>query len=291
MIQEHLLYVLAQTDNPEVDETLGQLSELTLADWLTAAGIIVGGVLIGILLRSLTKRALSGKGQLVSKLIGRLVFGVIVALGFVYALNQVGVSIGPLLGLLGLFGLAIALAFQDVLGNFIAGIMLSLQRPFKVGDEITTSDYQGKVEDVSLRVTTLRTFDGVRVYIPNSTVWQEPIENQTQFDVRRTTLALGVGYDSDLDSTQQLILDTVRGVEGVVDDPEPQAFVHEFADSSINSAVRFWHDSNKATEWKVTDEVSRSLKRALDAAGVEIPFPQVVLHVEEVPQALLDRNA
>ena len=274
---------IAQSESPDVEETLSELSALTAADWLIAGSIVVGAFLIGWILRRLTSRALAGQGPLISRLVGRLVFGLVLAFGFVYALNQVGVSIGPLLGLLGLLGLALALAFQEVLANFIAGIMLSVQRPFRVGDEIRTSGYEGVVEDVSLRTTTLRTFDGVQVYIPNSEVWKNAIENSTETSLRRTTLALGVSYSDDLDAAQRLILDTLSSVDGVVAEPAPQAFVHEFGDSSINFAVRFWHESGIADEWKVRDEAARRLKRDLDDAGVEIPFPQLDLHVQRLP--------
>ncbi len=265
---------------------MNELSLLTAADWLIAGAIVVGAVVIGLALRAVTSKVLAGKGPLLSRLVGRIVFGLVLAFGLVYALNQVGVSIGPLLGLLGLFGLALALAFQEVLGNFIAGIMLSAQRPFRVGDEIRSSGYEGVVEDVSLRTTTLRTFDGVQVYIPNNEVWTNAIENSTETDLRRTTLALGVGYDDDLDAAQKLILETVTGTDGVAGDPAPQALVHEFGDSSINYAVRFWHASPVAQEWKVRDEVARRLKRALDEAGYEIPFPQLDLHVQAVESEL-----
>lgn len=278
--------LVAQTETPDVEETFNELSQLTATDWLIAGAIVVAAVAIGFLIRVAISRALSSRGQLVSRLVGRLAFGLVVALGFVYALNQVGVSIGPVLGLLGLLGLALALALQEVLGNFIAGIMLSLQRPFRVGDEIRTSDYEGTVKDVSLRTTTVHTFDGVQAYIPNNEVWTNAIENSTETGLRRTTLSLGVSYDTDLDSAQALILETVRALDEVADEPAPQALVHEFGDSSINYAVRFWHESPIATEWRVRDQTARALKRALDEAGVEIPFPQLDLHVQEVPADL-----
>ncbi len=192
--------VFAQTD-PAADDTIGQLGRLSAADWIVAASIIVGAVAFGLILRTVTSRLLTERsGPLVAQLVSRLVFALLLAIGFVYALNFVGVSIGPLLGLLGLLGLAFALAFQEVLGNFIAGIMLSLQRPFRIGDEIRTAGYDGTVEEVSLRSTTIRTFDGVQVFVPNSTVWEEPIENHTTLGARRTTIEMGVGYDSDLDA-------------------------------------------------------------------------------------------
>lgn len=273
-------FAVAQ-DETNVDDALAEISGLTATDWLVAGSIILAALLVGWILRTAIGRVLSPRtGPLVAKLVGRLVFAGVFAFGLVYALNQVGVSMGPLLGLLGLLGLAMALAFQDVLSNFIAGVMLSLRRPFRVGDEISSSGYDGKVEDVNLRSTTLTTFDGTRVFIPNSTVWQEPIENWTATGSRRTTLAIGVGYDSDLDSVQTTMLTALRSVEAVRDEPGPEAFVEEFGDNSINFAIRFWHDAGIASEWKTRDVVARRMKEELDRAGVEIPFPQVVLHVD-----------
>lgn len=273
-----MITFFAQTDSG-AEDALEELASLTLQDWLWAGGIVVVGGLIAWLARSLFVRLLKDRaGTLVAKLIGRVAAFVVLALALVYALNQVGVSIGPLLGLLGLAGLALALALQDVLANFIAGVMISLKRPFRVGDQIGTADHEGTVEDVSLRVVTLRTFDGVEVFIPNSTVWDEPLRNFTSLGGRRTELAVGVGYATDLDEAQRVLLEAMKGVDGVRDEPAPAAFVHEFGDSSINFAVRFWHDPHVAEEWAVRDELARRIKRDLDRAGIEIPFPQIVLH-------------
>jgi small conductance mechanosensitive channel len=262
------------------EETLAELSRLTASDWLLAGAIVVGSIIVGLLVRFVILRLLEGRsGPLVANLIARTVFVVILVIGFVYALGEVGVSIGPLFGLLGLLGLALALAFQDVLSNLIAGVMLSIQRPFRVGDEIKTGGYNGTVVDVNLRTMTMRTFDGVRVFIPNATVWADPIENFTSGGSRRTTLEIGVGYDSDLDAVKKILLDTMGLVEGINSDPVPRALVHEFGDNSINFAVRFWHAPGIADEWEVRDVLARRIKDELDRAGVDIPFPQVVLHM------------
>lgn len=281
-----MFLLLAQADqtqpSPPVEDTLEELARLTATDWLVAASIIVGAAIVGVLLRSLTIRVLRPRsGPLVAKLLGRLGLALIVAVGVVYALNQVGVSIGPVLGLLGLLGLALALALQEVLQNFIAGVMLSLQRPFRVGDQIRTGGYEGVVEDVTLRSVTLRTYDGVRVFVPNATVWDEPIENATTLGGRRTTLTVGVGYGSDLDKAQTVLLEAAASVEGVRDEPMPQALVNEFGDSSVNFAVRFWHDPDIASEWEVRDRLARTVKMRLDEEGIEIPFPQLVLHRDD----------
>lgn len=270
---------LAQTNPIPTEESFEELTRLTAADWLVAGAIIVGAILLGIIVRMLTVRSLTGRaGHLISRLVGRIMLALIVAIGVVYALNEVGVSMGPLLGLLGLAGLALALAFQDVLENVIAGVMLSLRRPFRIGEQVKTADYEGTVQDVSLRSVTMDTFDGVRVIIPNATVWDGAIENLTMLGARRTEIALGVAYDTDLDKVQERIIETVAGVGGVKDDPGPLAMVHEFGESSINFAVMFWHDPSAADEWLVRDQVARRLKREMDDAGVVIPFPQLVVH-------------
>ena len=255
---------------------MDQLTELSATDWLVAGSIVLGAFLVGMVLKRLTTRVVEPHGLLLARLLGRFALAGTLAVGLVYALNRINVAIAPLLGFLGLFGLAFALAFQEVLGNFIAGVMLSIRRPFKAGDEVSTSGYEGRVEDVNLRTTTLRLFDGVEAYIPNSMIWSNPIENFTARQIRRTTLDIGVGYGTDLDAARALLVDTLDAIDQIERDPRPQAFVHEFGESSINIALMFWHSSDIASQWEVRDRVARDVKEALDDAGVEIPFPHVV---------------
>ncbi|NNF09066.1 MAG: mechanosensitive ion channel family protein, partial [Acidimicrobiia bacterium] len=199
--------------------------------------------------------------------------------GLIYALGQVGVSLAPLLGIAGLFGLAFALAFQDVLANFVAGVFLAARRPFSQGDEIVTGDLSGMVEDIQLRALTLRTYDGQRVYVPNSMVWSNPIVNRTELGKTRTTLAVGVAYDTDLAAAHDVLMEALHSVDGVLDDPAPQARALEFGDSSINFALLFWHEAPKAQEWRVRHEVALEVKARLDEAAIEIPFPQRVVEL------------
>lgn len=279
--------MISLQNTPDTGSAIAQLEGLELADWLWAGGLLAGAILLGILARRFIARvAERHTGTFIARLLGRFAAALIFAIGLIYSLNQLGVSIGPLLGLLGLAGLAIALAFQDIFENVIAGILMSVRRPFEAGDQISTNGFEGTVEDINLRVVSLRTYDGVRVFVPNASVWSNPVVNYTHFDQRRTTLDVGVGYESDLDAVQSAIIETVGSIEGVADEPPPQAMVHEFGDSSINFAVRFWHGPRIADMWKTRDEVARALKQRLDADGIDIPFPQRVLHVESVPASL-----
>lgn len=273
--------MLAQSQTEGFDE----LAALTLSDWLWAGGLVLGSIIIAVVASRLIYRSTHERlTPIVARLVARVVASVIFIMGVVYALAQVGVSIAPLLGLVGLFGLALAFAFQEVLENFIAGIFLSVRRPFNVNDEITTADHEGRVEDIKLRALTLTTYSGERVYIPNATVWGSPIINHTELGNRRTTLAVGVGYDTDLERAEQVLLEAMGTVDGVLDEPAPQAYAHEFGDSSINYALRFWHQASISEEWKVRNSVAKSVKSALDDAGIEIPFPQrVIAHLNQSP--------
>lgn len=279
--------LLAQSDGTN---TLEELGALTAADWLWAGGLIVGAVLAAFIVRQIVTRVASKRlSPLLAQLLARIGAALVFIFGTIYALQQVGVSLGPLLGLLGLFGLAFAFAFQEVLENFIAGFFLSARRPFAQGDEITTSDFQGFVEDISLRELTLRTYDGELVYVPNSSVWQNPIVNHTQREKTRTTVDVGVAYDTDLAEASEVLLTTIKGVEGVAAEPAPQAYAHNFGDSSIDFALRFWHDSGIAEEWRVRDQVVQAVHAALNERGIEIPFPQRVLSLSRDAASLMDR--
>jgi small-conductance mechanosensitive channel len=272
-----LIGLLAATET-DTAETLEQLGALTLSDWLWAGGLTLASLVAAFMAYRIVQRLAAAQlVPFVARLVARLVAIVVFIFGFFYAMQQVGVSLAPFLGVIGLLGLALAFAFQEVLENFIAGVFLSARRPFSQGDEISTAGHEGVIEDISLREVTMRTYDGERVFIPNASVWQNPIVNHTRLKVRRTTLAVGVAYASHLDSVAELLAETLADVEGVHDTPHPEAYAYEFADSSINFALRFWHDAGIADEWAVRDRVLRAVHAALNDAGIEIPFPQRVV--------------
>ena len=274
-LQTMRLLAAAQADPADPVEQLGSL---TATDWIWAAGLTIGALVAAVVGRRLVLRLSAGRlAPFAANLVARLAAIVIFFVGFFYAMQQVGVSVAPLVGLLGLFGLALAFAFQEVLENFIAGFFLSARRPFSQGDEITTADLEGVVEDISLRELTMRTYDGELVYIPNGLVWKNPIVNHTARSQRRTSLAIGVGYDSSLEEAKQILEATLAATEGVAADPKPQALAYEFGDSSINYSLRFWHDAGIADEWTVRDRVLTACHVALNDAGIDIPFPQRVI--------------
>ena len=248
--------------------------------WWVAGGILVLTVAGAVLARAALPRALdrSEPGRVLGRQLGRVLSVVVVVVGVVWALSVLGVAIGPLVGALGLTGVAVAFAAQDILQNFIAGILIQIRRPFRVGDQVTLMEYDGTVRDVDMRAVRVLTFDGLDVVLPAKEVLGHAIVNHTRTPRRRTTLEVGVRYDTDLERARAVMLEAATSVEGVMAEPEVLVWVREFADSAIVLDLMYWHAPDIATLRRVRSEVAVAVKVALDAGGIEIPFPQRVLH-------------
>ncbi|MEO8823801.1 MAG: mechanosensitive ion channel [Ginsengibacter sp.] len=186
-------------------------------------------------------------------------------------LNKAVVSI---LAGLGVAGLAIALAFQDIAANFISGIFISIRKPMHVGDIVKLSDFMGKVEEINLRDTVLRTFQGQMVIIPNKSVFQNPIENYSMLGKRRMDLKIGVSYGDDLEKVKKITMEAIRGLQGLSNSDEATMFYTEFGDSSINYVLRMWIDSVNQPEFlEAGSQAIIRIKRAYDENDISIPFP------------------
>ena len=186
-------------------------------------------------------------------------------------------AMAPLLGALGIAGIALAFALRDILENFVAGLLLQIRRPFDKGDQIVTGDYEGTVREVNARSVVVDTPAGEQVVVPSAELINQPIVNLTAHPVRRTTLEVGVAYATDLDRAKEVIEEALAGIAGVAPSPPAETRVFQFGESSIDIAVRYWHEPRISTMWEVRDEVARAVKRSFDEAGIEIPFPQRVL--------------
>ncbi len=197
----------------------------------------------------------------------------IIVLGIVLALEQVNFNVTGFVAGLGIAGFTIGFALQDISKNFISGILMLLQQPFQVGDAVEISDYEGKVIDITLRDTVVLTWDGEVVILPNSNVYSNPIKNFTGLKNRRRIIQVGVGYEVDLKKAQQVILDSVRSVEGVLSDPEPMVLAKEFGDSSINLLAYFWVDQTQNSIIKVPSDAILAIKEAAQREGINIPYP------------------
>src|SRR4051794_10150402 len=212
---------------------------LTWWDWAAAAIIVVVAYTIGRLLRMVLTRAAHrhDSEHAAAEVVGRIAGSIVLIGGLIYALGTVGVRLGPLVGALGIGGLAIAFAAQSILANFLASVILQLRRPFRRGDQIRTGECEGTVEDVNFRTVILRTVDGERVFVPCAEVLSKPITNHTALGRRRTTLDIGISYDADLDQACRVVKHAVASADGVLEHPPAEVWVESFGDSAVNVAV------------------------------------------------------
>ena len=267
---------------------------VTTWDWVHAGIIATVTVSLCVVARSAVGRVRRGDAErVVLRLIERVVVYLVVAVGFLYTLGALRVQLGPLLGALGIGGIALAFAMQDTLQNLVAGIILQARRPFRRGDQVLIDKYEGVVEDVDLRNVSLVTFDGLNVFLPNKTVLENPIVNYTRTPTRRTQLEVGVAYGTDLARAQQVLVEAASRTPGVERSPAPAAWVKEFGESSVTFVVLFWHSVNRTGIWQARSNVATAVHTALDEAGVVIPFPQRIVQIqsddEAVPRVLATR--
>lgn len=203
--------------------------------------------------------------------------------GILIAMSIVVPSVTPanILAVLGLGSVAVGFAFKDIFENFLAGMLIMLRKPMRIGDMIECQDVAGRVENISLRDTHLRHLSNELVVVPNSFLFKNPVKILTDETQRRYSVTVGVGYDVDLDAAAAVIEKAVRSVEGVDADKRIDVFATEFGDSSMNFTVRWWAGSRPIDMHRTRDGVVRMLKRALDEAGMEIPFPYRTLTFKE----------
>ncbi|MEM6438632.1 MAG: mechanosensitive ion channel family protein [Pseudomonadota bacterium] len=203
------------------------------------------------------------------------------------------VTPGRLLTALGLGSIAIGFAFKDIFENFFAGLLILVREPFDIGDHIATDELEGQVEAITIRDTRIRRTDGQLVVAPNAALFQTPVTVRTNAEHRRATVICGVSYDADVDEARAVIEKAVRQVDSVRDDvKDVQVFAHGFGASSIDFEIAWWTGSRPIDIRASRDEVVAAVKRALDEAGIEIPFPQRTLTFKgAAPVALEERSA
>lgn len=224
--------------------------------------------------------ALIGKTTLrpsLKNLIDTLVKLLIWIIGLMVALMVVlpGLTPASLIAGLGIGAVAIGFAFQDIFENFLAGVLIMLREKMRIGDVIECEGIKGKVEHITLRETHVRKLSGELTIVPNSMIFKNPVEILTDENMRRHEVVAGVSYDTDLDHASEVIRKSVEAVEGIDTDKGIDIFATTFNSSSVDFLVR-WHAGSKPRDmWESTDKVVRAIKRGLDDAGIEIPFPYV----------------
>lgn len=258
------------------------LHGLTAWDWLHAGLIVAVTIVFSQIIRRFTLRIFGSHAHRpAARITARFAAYLICVAGLVYALNALRVQVGPLIGALGIGGIALAFALQDILQNLVAGIILQAKRPIRHGDQIEVGEYQGTVLDIDLRNVMVRTFDGLDVYLPNRTVLDGPIVNYTISPTRRLSLEIGLSYEADLEIARQCLLDSVSSVPSVLGDPAPSAWVTGFGDSAVEFAVLFWYSVAEHTFWEVRSAAAVAVMEALRRAGIDVPYPQRTLSIDK----------
>ena len=174
--------------------------------------------------------------------------------------------------------LAIGFAMQDVLKNFVAGVFIFTEKPFKIGDWIEWEDNSGVVEDISLRITRLRTFDNELLTVPNSQLTDSVVKNPVDANKLRLKFVFGIGYDDDVEAATDIILEEARAHDGIMDDPEPSVRLTELGDSSVGLQSRIWiANPSRADFVRTRGEYVRRVKARFDERGIDIPYPHRTL--------------
>ncbi|OGX90388.1 mechanosensitive ion channel family protein [Hymenobacter coccineus] len=250
-------------------------------------GVVVFVVFIFIArgVKSLVERLLENREQSVSLklLLSRLSYVATLILGVLVTVTIMVPSFTPasLLSALGVGGVAIGFAFKDIFQNFLAGILLLLTEPFKINDQIQYKDFEGTVETIQTRATTIKTYDGRRVVIPNAELFINAVIVNTAYEMRRLQYDIGIGYGDSIEEARKFILEAVRGVDGVLTEPAPEALVVDLAGSSVNIRARWWiNPPRRADIMGAQDRVLEAIKNTLTANGIDLPFPtqQILLH-------------
>lgn len=240
---------------------------LVFAAFWIAAGAVRRGV------RGVMER--TGRPVGVIAVVSRLSRWTVLFAGLMVSLAVIspGMGAGELVQLLGIGSVAIGFAFKDILQNFLAGILILLNEPFRIGDQIVAGDHEGTVEEVETRATALRTYDGRRVVIPNGKLYTQAVVVNTAYDLRRSQYDFGIDYDDDVQLAHDLLEETLREVDGIVDDPEPQVFVWELGGSSVNLRARWWTRPSRSSIVEVQGRVIQAVKEKFDAGGIDFPYP------------------
>ena len=218
--------------------------------------------------------------ELLEQFMIKISFRAVMVVGLIVALGTVGINVAALLTVIGGASFIIAFALQDTLSNFAAGIMLLIYRPFDVGDAVEVGGVSGKIDQVSLVSTMIRTFDNKVVLVPNKNVWGQIITNSSSSKERRVDMIFGIGYSDDAEKAEQILAKIVEDHELVLDDPEPTIKLHELADSSVNFICRPWVKTENY--WKVHWDVTQRVKAEFDKSGISIPFPHQELHIKQI---------
>ncbi|MCA9757223.1 MAG: mechanosensitive ion channel [Candidatus Eisenbacteria bacterium] len=258
-------------------ESWGDSAVAMLPNFAVAVGILVIFWILARIARWSVRRVLSklAERSAATTLFGNLTYLSILLVGTFIGLGIIGLdkTVTSMLAGVGVVGLALGFAFQDLAANFVSGVMMSFRQPFRPGDVIETNDFMGTVQQIHLRTTVIRTFEGQIVEIPNKMIFANPLVNFSSTGVRRIDLTVGVSYGDNLELAAERAAEAIRDLEFAREDPEVQVYFRGFGDSAINMEVQFWITYPGTDPLRAKDRAVIAVKRAFDDAEVSIPFP------------------
>lgn len=267
-----------------------RFEELGIAAWQLLPSVLLGVLIFVLFLfiakgtRNIVHRVMQYRNpHNLAMVLGRLSQWGVILIGMLVAVTVAFPSFTPanLISALGITGIAIGFAFRDIFENFLAGILILITEPFRVGDQIVYGDYEGTVENIETRATMLRTYDGRRIVIPNAELYKNSVTVNTAFDMRRMEYDFGIGYGDDIDHAKQIMADAMRKIKDVLQEPQPDFLTVDLANSSVKIRARWWiNPPTRADALDVTDKVISTIKTALTINGIDLPFPtqHVLLH-------------
>ncbi len=243
---------------------------------------LLAAYFVGKFLSRLVSKPISDRVDVtLGRFLGKLVFWIVMVGSILGVLGAFGLNIASFAAVIAAAGFAVGLAFQGTLSNFAAGIMLLVFRPFKVGDVVTAAGLTAKINEIDLFFTRFDTFDNRHIIVPNSEVFNNTIENATFYPDRRIDLNVGVSYDADIDKTREVLEAAVRSVDGLIEGENRglQIYLMDMGDSAIKWIVRAWHPT--ADYWLKRELLVRAVKQHLDKADINIPYPQMDVHLAD----------
>jgi len=249
---------------------------------LGAIIVLIVGYVAAKLVRTLLRRWLARTNLAVAlqRFITQITYVGILVFTIVATLARFGIETTSFVAILGAAGFAIGFALQGSLSNFAAGVLLLVLRPFKIGDFVEAGGVSGTVKDIQLFTSVLATPDNVKVMVPNAQIYNGVIRNYNGYETRRIDLSVGIGYGDSIEQALDAALGLMTADERILSDPAPSAMVSDLGDSSVNLKLRMW--VNVADYWDVSFDMTRRIKELFDDRGIEIPYPQHVVHMANV---------
>jgi small conductance mechanosensitive channel len=251
---------------------------LMLPNFFMALFLLVFTFMVARLIQRGTEKVLRRVSHSVAlnNLVTSITYVVVLLIGlfFVLGILNLDKTVTSLLAGIGIVGLALGFAFQDIAANFISGVIIAVRRPFTVGDVIESNDYFGTIERINLRTIDIRQTTGELVKLPNRKVFEAALINFTHYGIRRIDLDVGISYGEDLERVQRVVREAVKGIRGQVEAKDVDVVFHEFGDSSINFKARFWIKYSRQFDYvEAKSEAIIKIKKAFDQNNIVIPFP------------------